>query len=958
MLLPIHSPRKGKLRVVGFISGSGKTLWEAHKLQEQMTDAPFEIVGVFSSNKNAAGLEYAQNNGIPTAVLDIKDFYQKENKAITDQEVRKAYDKEVLAQIKGFGADMILLAGYVWTLTDEVLDSYTVVNVHPGDLSVKTATGNRAFAGANGVADTLQAQAASLASTAHIATSVVDNGPILMISQDIAIDYNLHTNDQERVSYYLGLANEQSRLLGARTILEIAQGNFATDADGQMHHRGKAVPTGVKINNWNENKPFHERQTNMLIEPKSVAVIGASSKPGIGQAVVNNIQSYGFEGNLYAVNRSGDDVLGAKGYTSVLDIPGELDLIVLTIPSAGVLPVVEEAGQKGVKAIICITAGFKEVGDEGAAAEEKLMSIVHKYNMRLLGPNCMGLMFAKSKFNATILSGDVKAGNVALISQSGAVGATLLDNLADLGIGLSANISLGNQGDVNVCDLLELLDQDDNTEVIAMYLEAIPEPDRFYAIASKMDKPILLLKSGATEAGASAASSHTGSLAGNDAIADALIAKCGIIRMETMEEMFLTLPGISLMPTVKGNRVAVVTNAGGPGILITDSLSKKGFEVPDLSEEKQALLAPQLMAEASTKNPIDVVAPAPPEHFAAAIKAVADSGEFDAIVLCVVSPATSNTALTAQGTLEAIKNASIPVVSVFTGRTIGKAAREVMIENGVPAYQYPEHVAYVLDNMREQEAKTTQEFDRADISSVMNARKLLDKTKSGEYMANDEAYKLIDCYNIPYAKNAIVTSPLEVDDLEIDYPVVAKIEHPEIIHKMDVGGVVLNIENAEDLKVIVAQFIEKFTGAHGVLVQEMLPKGLELIIGCANDAELGSALMVGMGGTLVEIMEDVTFLFPPFSQEQAKKALEKLKCYPLLQGYRGAAGVNIDSLSEMMVKTSTMLASLPDVVELDLNPIIYDQKNDKFKAADIRIKRGELLSNKAILKDEKVAVLA
>jgi len=943
MLLPIHSPQQGKLRVIGYISGSGKTLWKAYELQQQMdgteNGCPYEIVGVFSDNPNCQGVEYAKKEGIPWVAIDIKDFYAARNKPIANREVRAEYDKEALDKLEALQGDMILLAGYVWATTDAVLDRYTVVNVHPADLSIKEQ-GHRKYAGRDGVGDALRAGELYIASTSHIATKELDAGPILVISENIDVDYSLHSDEQERFRYYLNLVNEQGRFVGARTLLELALGNFAQNESNELYYKGKKVPNGIKITSWNENKPLWERETDMLVNARSVAVIGASQKPGIGRAVVENIVSYGYEGALYAVNRRSEDVLSAKGYENITDIEGDVDLAIMTIPSAGVLEVAEQCGRKGVKAIICITAGFKEVGGEGIEAEERLMQIVHKYNMRMTGPNCMGLMFEKSKLNATILGGEIKPGNVALISQSGAVGATLLDNLGELGIGLSANISLGNQSDVNVCDLLQILDKDENTEIIAMYLEAIPNPHNFYKITSRMNKPILLIKSGATEEGATAASSHTGSLAGNDKICDALIEKCGVKRMETLEEMFLSLPGLSLMPAVRGNRVCVVTNAGGPGILICDALSKKGFNVPQLSEARRSALAPLLMAEASVHNPIDVVAPAPPEHFAHAINAASESGEYDAIVLCCVSPATSNTTATAQGCIDAVKKAKIPVVSCFTGRNMGHDARKLMIENGIPAYQYPEQVAFVLDNMRELPGKHVPNYEWIDSSSVKKARKILDETQPENYMPNDDAYKLLDCYGINYAKNVIIKSIGEIDSLDIDYPVVAKIEHPEIVHKSDVGGVVLNISGKDELRDIFNKFMNKFEGAVGLLVQEQLPKGIELIIGSAGDAELGNALMVGMGGTLVEIMNDVQFLYPPIDHGQAKAALKKLKSYQLLEGYRGQRGVNMDALAGMMVKVSNLLASLPDVSELDLNPIIYNEKKDVFMAADVRVKRG------------------
>ncbi|MDR0708547.1 MAG: CoA-binding protein, partial [Spirochaetaceae bacterium] len=448
MTTPIHNPATGKLRVIGFVSGSGDTLWRAYELQKEIEDSPagrlgecpFEIVGVFSSKGDAKALATAEKLGVPSAAIDIKEYYAQRGRPLSDRELRREYDTEALCLIRPMKGDAILLAGYVWATTEALLDEYLVINVHPADLTI-LKDGKRAYAGGNGVGAALAAREPSLASSSHLATKEVDGGPLLLVSERIPVDYSLHNDEQERMRHYLGLVNEQSRRVGARTLLELALGNFARDDAGAVYYQGKAVPQGFRIECWEDNQPRFRRETARLLYPESVAVIGASGKPGIGRSVVENVLRDGFGGKVYAVNVRGEDVLSAGGYTSIGAIEGPVDLAVIATPGATVLELAEACGRKGVRAIICISAGFKEIGEEGAAAQEQLTAILDRYNMRLIGPNCMGLMSVKASLNATILAGHIAQGNVALVTQSGSIGAAMLDYSEELGIGFSSIVS-------------------------------------------------------------------------------------------------------------------------------------------------------------------------------------------------------------------------------------------------------------------------------------------------------------------------------------------------------------------------------------------------------------------------------------------------------------------------------------------------------------------------------------
>jgi len=726
----------------------------------------------------------------------------------------------------------------------------------------------------------------------------------------------------------------------ARTLLDASSGNFSLDEHGKVYYKREEVPKGINIKNWEENKPLHQRRTDKLLYPDSVAVIGASEKPGIGRCIMENLIRDGFAGKKYAVNIRGEDVLSVKGYRSISDIEEPVDLAVIATPGKTVLEIAESCGKKGVYSLVVISAGFREIGGEGEAAQEKLIEIANRYNMRMVGPNCMGEMNVKVNLNATILTNPIVKGNVALATQSGAIGAAILDYAEELGIGFSSIVSLGNQADINVCDLLPFYEKDEHTRVVILYLESILEPQRFWKLAGKMTKPVLVLKAGSTSAGMAAASSHTGSLAGNDQVAEAIIKKAGITRLHSLEECFICAAALSKMPNVKGNRVGLLTNAGGPGILISDALSNMGFSLPAASEKLKSFLRENLMREASTRNPIDVVAPAPPEHYVLSARAMLESGEFDALLLCCIPPATVDTAKVAEALTQVFKAVKIPVLTNFFGPTLGKGARDIMRQNRIPTCQYPEQLAAMLSGMREKKKYSFEPSSPPARKTVRAAEEIMALVPDGEYLPVNEAYAILRLFGIRVPNTALLRSVEDARSMKLSFPIVAKIDHPEIIHKSDVGGVRLNITTLDETAEVTGDFLNRFKGANGVHVQEMVPNGLELIIGSVKDPQMGNSVMLGLGGVWVEVMKDIAFGYPPLGKEEAVDMINSLRCEPLLAGYRGQGGVNKEALCEMLQRVSLMLLSMPAIAELDLNPVIYDPAKNEFIAADARIRKG------------------
>jgi acyl-CoA synthetase (NDP forming)/folate-dependent phosphoribosylglycinamide formyltransferase PurN len=961
MIQPIWNAARGRMRVAGLASGSGNTLWKTLELQRTLEatpgGSPFEIVAVFADSPEAKALRTAEEFGIPGLSIDIRAFYADRGAPLKDRAVRAEYDRRILDLLAPFVPDGILLAGYVWATTSVITGSLITWGVHPADLAVEK-DGRRAYAGVDGVGSTLAGGESEIRASSYLATDLIDGGPILIVSPGVPVDPCDGLEGKDRVRRYLPSVNDEGRIVGARTTLEIANGAFGLDERGAVFFRGVPAPKGLRFESWRENPPLHERRTECLFSPKSVAVIGASTRPGIGNAVFRNIRSYDFAGKVFPVNRKGEAVDGVKGFRSVLDIPERIDLAMLTVSSEFIPEVAEECGRKGVGAMVALTAGFRETGDEGGAQERALMDIVNRYGMRLMGPNCMGVLNTDPavRLHANMLQTIPERGGVGFVTQSGAIGAAMLDFASTYGLGFSRIASTGNQPDVTACDLLPLYADDPNTTVILAYLEAIPDAPRFARILKRAAsvKPVVVLKSGRTEAGAAAARSHTGSLTGDGRLAGVLLAQSGAIVAETLEEAYLLASALSRMPRVRGNRVGILSNAGGPGTLVADALAMRGFELPLMPARLRERLASRIMPQASTGNPLDLVATATPEHYGEAARTMLESGLYDAILVIVVPPAGIDTGATARGMsdwLVTARDSGIPVLSCFFGPTLGAAGRAVMLENGVPSFTFPEQTASVLHLMRtggtSTASSTTAARERkrpepalAERRTLAERRALVDGNR-GTFLPQERCMELLAAYDFPTPQSAFVSADGGDRGVlnEFRCPAVAKIDHPEILHKSDVGGVVLDIPDAAALERTVSGLLARFPGARGVLVQEQIGRSagaIELILGVTRDPVLGHAVLVGYGGVGVEVFKDVQLLHVPFDAQDANASLRRLQCFPLLEGYRGRKGADIPGLLELLAALQRLVLDVPEIAELDVNPLIWD--GERFVVADARIR--------------------
>lgn len=940
MIHPLWTPLRGKLRVAGLVSGSGNTLWRTLELQRSLEKteegSPFEVVALFADSEDAGALKKAEEFGIPAVRLDIRKFYESKNAPLRDKTVRAEYDRAILELLDPFSPDMIFLAGYVWATTETITGSLLTVGVHPADLAV-LKDGRRAYAGADGVGSTLAGGEKEIRATSYLATPVIDGGPILLVSPAVPIDEDAGMDPKDRFRKYLSLVNEQARTTGAQTVLEIARGNFTVEGS-RTFYKGRELPRGLRFETW----PKDKETSSSFFAPRSIAVVGASaSVGGLGRAVLNNLVAYGFQGDLYPVNRKGEEAAGLKGYASVLDIPGDVDLAVITIPGGSAVEVAEECGRKGISTLVILSAGFRETGEEGARAEEALLEIAFRHSMRILGPNCMGMLNTSPevRLHANMLASIPERGGIGLITQSGAVGAALLDFAPFLGLGFSLIASTGNQPDMNINDLLPTYGEDKNTKVILTYLETLPEAGRLAPLLEKTTakKPVIILRSGTTDAGAAAAKSHTGSLAGKNKIAEALLDKTGVIRADSLETAFLTASALSTQPRMKGNRVGVISNAGGPGTLVADELSRMGFSLPLLPSSLREKLAARLMPQSSTANPLDLVATATPEQYGAATEIMTESGCFDAFVVIMTPPVGVDTGAVAEAMTTTLKNSGLPVTSCFFGPEAALAGRKVMLKAGIPSFPFPEQTASVLSLMRAEEEPKTMEGTPSPRPSLLRRGELKKITRGSEgFLPPGECEELLGAYGIPLVRSALFADSTAASGHDMDYPLVAKIDHPDVLHKSDAGGVILNISGGAELARTMDALLGRFPGARGVLVQEQVQKGLELILGADRDPLLGHAVLVGWGGVGVEVFGDVALGHVPFSRAYGKKMLRSLKCYPVLKGFRGAKGVDEEKLLDLLQRMQTLLSDFPEIEEMDLNPLIWN--GSRFLAADYRIK--------------------
>ena len=692
-----------------------------------------------------------------------------------------------------------------------------------------------------------------------------------------------------------------------------------------------------------------------ILKPRSIAVVGASRQNDtIAWQILDNLVRSGFTGPIYPVNPNAEHIHSIKSYHDVADIPGPVDLAVIVVRKQFVLEVVEACGRKGVKGLVIITAGFAEIGGDGVERERQLLEIVRRYGMRMVGPNCMGVLNTDPAISmlATFSPAMPPAGPVAIVSQSGAMGQSILDYAAELGIGISQFVSVGNKPDVSGNDLLEYWGAESGVRAILMYLESFGNPRRFAAIARTLTKkkPIFVVKAGRTAAGARAASSHTAALAGTDLAADVLMQQCGVIRAQTVEELFDYAMAFPRLPLPRGNRVAIVSNAGGPAIILTDACETSGLEVPELTAETQAAIRHLVAEEAAVRNPVDLIASAKADVYGAVVALVLQDPNVDAVIASFIPPL----GIQARDVALAIRDAAatrkeIPVIAVMLGRNGVPAGLKELVDAGIPGYVFPESAVRALAALNryrhwiERPEGTVEQFpvNRAAADAILAAVRAAGRTRLRE----GESLALLEAYGIATAPWQVVATADEAAAAAqaLGYPVVLKVMHDRIEHKSDVGGVIVALADQAAVREGFAKLlrdVKSHTGfdPEGVLVQRMIQGGRETIVGSTRDQKAGPLLMFGLGGIFVEVMKDVVFRVHPVTDVDAAEMVRTIRGYPLLEGVRGAAPADLKALEEVIRRVSQLVGEQEAIEEMDINPLAAFE--DRAVALDARFRIG------------------
>lgn len=686
--------------------------------------------------------------------------------------------------------------------------------------------------------------------------------------------------------------------------------------------------------------------------PSSVAVIGASRDPEkLGYAVLANLKNGGFPGALYPVNPKADEILGLRAYPTVLDIPDPVDLAVIVIPYPLVPAALEQCGQKGVPAAVVISAGFREAGREGLERELELVQIARRYGIRIIGPNCLGVIDTHTPLNATFAAGMPPGGPIAFMSQSGALGTAVLDIALAGRIGFSRFVSLGNKADVNEVDLLEAWEDDPESRVILAYIEGLPDGQRFIEVARRVTrkKPVVAVKSGVTRSGARAVSSHTGSLAGSEAAYHAAFRQAGVIRAESMEHLFDLALAFAYQPLPRGDRVAIVTNAGGPGILATDALEHAGLQLARFTPQTIQDLMADLPSAASAANPVDVLGDALADRYEHALRLVLADPGVDAVIIIVTPQAMTQIEETAHVVGRVAREADKPILGCFMGESRISAGVAVLQQYGIPNYPFPERAAAALAAMVAYQAERERPFyppKRFEVDTAAVRRVLDEARRQGRVSIGDaEARTILEAYRFPLPPSRLAANPDEAIAAaeEMGYPVVLKIASPDILHKTDVGGVRLNLRSPTDVRdafdLIVYRASRYVPGARiwGCLVQKMVPPGREVLIGMSRDPQFGPLIAFGLGGIYVEALKDVVFRVAPFGPEEAAEMIREIRSYPLLAGVRGEPPADHDALVDALSRVSQLVTDFPEIAELDINPLVVYEAGRGAVALDARL---------------------
>ncbi len=692
-----------------------------------------------------------------------------------------------------------------------------------------------------------------------------------------------------------------------------------------------------------------------LFNPEQIAVIGASkSKQKIGHAILDNIINSGFEGEIYPINPKEEEITGLKAYSSIMDLKTPVDLAVISVPARHTATVAEECGRAGVKGLIVVTAGFKEVGKEGLKQEQELVSICKRYGMRMLGPNCVGLMDTHTPVNASFARGFPNRGNISFISQSGAMLVSILDWSFEMGMGFSRFISAGNKADLSEIDLIQSCADDPQTSVILCYMEDVTDGERFVEVCTEASrkKPIIILKSGTSSAGAQAASSHTGALAGSDRAYDAAFRQSGVLRAENMNDLFDMARAFASQPLPANSRTAIVTNAGGPAIIATDAVEKYGLKMARFTKETIDQLRENLPHEANIYNPVDILGDARNERYRFALEAVLKDENVDSALVLLCSAAVTEPEETARTIVELNrKHVRKPVMAVYMGGKTLAGGRNHLIDNSIPTFTFPEPSINSLQGMiqynkylNEPGPAESEELTGIDRDSV---RRTLDNVFADRrvVLLGHEASDVMSAYGIQVSKTYLASSEEEAVEIgeKLGFPVALKISSPRIAHKTDVGGVAIGLHTEKEVKKAYQKILDNVhyylpdAPVYGIEVQDMVDEGVEVIVGMSRDVQFGPLVVFGLGGIYVNLLEDVSFRLASalITREEVKNMISETRAYNLLKGYRGKKPADIEALTDTILRTARLVSDFKEITEMDINPVRVHNKGAT--ALDVKI---------------------
>ena len=699
-----------------------------------------------------------------------------------------------------------------------------------------------------------------------------------------------------------------------------------------------------------------------LLNPRSVAIIGASRKhDSIGEALLANMVGRGYSGKIFPVNPVADELMGLKVLKSVEAIPEPVDLAIIALPAALVENAMISCASLGVKTAVIISSGFAEVSAIGRAVQDRIMAIARNAGMRVVGPNCMGVLNTENKLDATFAPDFPPRGHVGILSQSGALGVAILDNARRLNLGISSFVSVGNNADISATDLLAYWRGDAQTKVIGLYMESFGNPRVFPKIAQEVarEKPIVAVKSGRTASGSRAAESHSAALAGMDVAVDALFKQAGVIRTSTLEGLFDVIALLSTQSPPRGPRVGVVTNAGGPGILLADALDSWGLELPEPDERTKNELRTFLPAQAGLGNPVDMIASATPEQYQRAIEVMGHEDNIDAIIAIFVPPRMSYSEQVGRAIAQAAGNVPDhkPVLSVFLSANGAPEVLGMGPRGSLPAYAFPENAARALaaaewyGRWRREPVGhfyPLKDEEKNAIRAVVN--RILDLREEPVWVSQKDLSELLAIVGVEMAvaRFASLDEAGEIAE-EMGYPLVAKVISPDVLHKSDVGGVKLGLRNQESVLEAVDIFREKMKriSAHleGVLLQREIKGGIEAFVGVTSDATFGPLILCGLGGVQVELLRDISFRLPPVSDKAAESMIQSLKSAVLLDGFRGAPPGDRHALVSVITRISALVEVIPELTELDLNPVKVLMPGQGAVAVDGRMRLNPLSSH-------------